>query len=62
MPKPNFRYGGEVYHLDPHPCFTPDNEYIISMTTVKDGEVDIAFTPTEPLLKLCREKGIKADG
>lgn len=61
MPKPNFRYGGEIYHLDPHPCFTPDGEYIISMTTVKGGEVDIAFTPVDPLVKLCRENGKKVN-
>ena len=56
MPKPNYKSGG-VYHLDPHPQFSRDGENIISMTTVKNGEIDISITPVEPLVKLCREKG-----
>ena len=60
MPRPNFR-SSEVYHLDPHPSFSRDGKHIISMTTVKNGEVDISITPVEPLLKLCREKGLKVN-
>ena len=58
MPRPAFKSGGPVYHLDPHPAFSQDGKHIISMTTVRDGEVDIAITPVEPLLSLCREKGM----
>lgn len=57
MPKPVFKSGGPVYHLDPHPAFSHDGENIISMTTVRGGEVDIAITPVQPLLALCKEKG-----
>lgn len=54
MPKPKFVSGG-IYHLDPHPQFSRDGKNIISMTTVRNGEVDISITPVEPLVKLCRE-------
>lgn len=57
MPNPLFPRGGPVYHLDPHPFFSYDNQYIVSTTTVKNGEVDVAITPVEPLLQLCRETG-----
>ena len=33
------------YHLDPHPHFSPDEQWIIYMTTV-NGKVDVAVTPT----------------
>jgi len=60
LPKPNYK-STSVYHLDPHPAFTPDNKYIISTVTLKNGEVDVAITPVEPLLELCREKGLKVN-
>ncbi len=56
MPMRKIKSGG-VYHLDPHPQFSHDGEHIISMTTVKDGEIDLAITPVAPLLELCRENG-----
>lgn len=56
MPKPKFKSEG-VYHLDPHPQFTHDGENIISMTTVKSGEIDLSITPVKPLLEICRECG-----
>ncbi len=46
-----------AYHLDPHPAFTKDSEYVISTTTLLDGSADVAITPVKPLLELCREKG-----
>ena len=55
MPKPKYDRG--AYHLDPHPAFSPDGELIVSTTTVRDGEIDIALTPVEPLLKKCKECG-----
>lgn len=56
MPYPEIR-SDRFYHIDPHPSFTNDGEYIISTTTVCDGNVDIAITPVKPLVELCREKG-----
>lgn len=50
---------GRTFHIDPHPAFTDDGEYIISTTTVRDGKVDVAITPVKPLVELCREKGNK---
>lgn len=58
LPEPRVKRGGS-YHLDPHPAFTDDGKYIISTVTVLDGIADVAITPVEPLLKLCREKGTK---
>jgi Tol biopolymer transport system component len=51
------KYDKSVYHLDPHPAFSPDGNFIVSMTTVKYGEIDIAITPVASLLELCRKKG-----
>ncbi len=50
-----------VYHLDPHPAFTDDGEYIISTATLFGDNTSVAITPTAPLKILCREKGIKCD-
>ncbi len=50
------------YHLDPHPSFSNDDKYVISTTTVRDGEVDVALTPVEPLLELCRKNGKTPEG
>ncbi len=47
----------KAYHIDPHPAFTDDGEYIISTTTVMDRNVDVAITPVKPALQICREKG-----
>ena len=55
LPKPNYDTG--LYHLDPHPAFSPDGNFIVSMTTVKDGEIDIALTPVAPLLEKCKKDG-----
>lgn len=48
---------GRVFHIDPHPAFSDDGEYIISTTTVRDAQVDVAITPVEPLLERCRKNG-----
>jgi hypothetical protein len=55
LPKP--KYDKSVYHLDPHPAFSPGGSLIVSMTTVKDGEIDIALTPVKELLDKCRTEG-----
>lgn len=55
LPKP--RYDKSVYHLEPHPAFSPDGNFIVSMTTVKDGEIDVALTPVLPLAEKCRNSG-----
>ena len=47
------------YHLDPHPSFTDDGEYIISTVTLLDGNADVAITPVRELIKKCRENGIR---
>lgn len=60
LPCPKVERGG-VYHLDPHPSFTHDGNYIISTVTLLDGNADVAITPVEPLLKQCREKGRKVN-
>ena len=59
MPYPNmdFRYSSSCYHIDPHPAFTEDGEWIISTTTVRDGNVDVAITPVAPLAEKCRQDG-----
>ena len=59
LPVPNCPKSA-VFHLEPHPSFTDDGEYIVSMTTVRDGRVDLAVTPVEPLISMCRERGIYA--
>lgn len=55
LPKP--KYDKSVYHLDPHPAFSPDGSLIVSMTTVKDSEIDIALTPVKELLDKCHTRG-----
>ena len=60
MPKPNYKSAG-IYHLDPHPQFSRDGSHIISMTTVKNGEVDIALIPVEPLAEQCRQQGVSPE-
>jgi len=56
MPKPVIENTG-VYHLDPHPGFSNDSGCIISMTTVDNGNADLAVTPVEPLIERCCECG-----
>jgi len=46
MPRPP--YPRSPYHLDPHPQFSPDDEYVIYLSSVL-GNVDTALTPTRPL-------------
>ena len=41
---------GKNYHIDPHPRFCGNDEYIIFTTTVR-GEVDLAIIPVKELLK-----------
>ncbi len=41
---------GSVYHIDPHPRFSPDGSLIVFTTTVR-GEVDVAVAFTKDLLK-----------
>lgn len=47
MPKPP--YPRSSYHLDPHPQFSPDGEWVVYTTTVR-GMVDVALTPVEAIL------------
>lgn len=56
MPNPDMRYKPR-YHIDPHPAFSEDGAYIISTTTVREGQVDVAITPVAPLLETCRKNG-----
>jgi hypothetical protein len=55
MPKP--KYDKSVYHLDPHPSFAPSGDVIVSTTTVRGGELDVALTPVSELLDRCRKYG-----
>jgi hypothetical protein len=41
-------YPRSDYHTDPHPHFSPGNEWVISTTTVLGG-MDVALTPVAPL-------------
>lgn len=38
-----------LYHLDPHPQFSPRDSWIVYTTMVR-GRVDVALTPVQPLL------------
>lgn len=59
MPAPNYPgsnnsgsvYTGREYHIDPHPQFSKDGEYIVCTTTVR-GKVDISVTPVKQLIEL----------
>jgi len=55
MPTPKVERGW--YHLDPHPQFCADDSIVVSTTTVRDGEADVAITPVKAALELCRESG-----
>lgn len=58
LPKPKYKSGG-VYHNDPHPSFSHSGNYIVTMVTIRDGEIDIAVTPTAPLIEQCNAFGKK---
>ena len=45
MPKPPFPR--DMYHLDPHPQFSPKDSWVVYTTTVR-GKVDVALTPVGP--------------
>ena len=60
LPAPKIPRKGS-YHLDPHPSFTKDSEYIVSTVTVFEGNADIAITPVRPLIELCRKNGRKVE-
>jgi len=42
---------GANYHIDPHPRFTCNEQYVTFTTTIR-GEVDIAIVPTQDLIEL----------
>ncbi len=42
-------YAGRHYHIDPHPRFCCNDQYVVFTTRVR-GEVDVAIVPTEDLL------------
>lgn len=44
-------YSGREYHLDPHPQFSRDGNYIVCTTTARGG-VDISITPVAQLVAL----------
>jgi plasmid maintenance system killer protein len=43
-------YAGRHYHIDPHPRFCCNDQYVVFTTTVR-GEIDVAIVPTEDLVK-----------
>lgn len=47
LPQPAVDRG--MYHIDPHPQFSPQGDFIVYTTTVR-GMVDVALTPVEPLV------------
>ncbi len=49
MPAPE--YPRSSWHIDPHPQFTLDGEYIVSTITVRNGTVDLAITPVYRILE-----------
>jgi hypothetical protein len=42
-------YAGRSYHIDPHPRFVCNDEYIVFTTTVR-GEIDVALAMTKDLI------------
>ena len=56
LPKPKYKSGG-IYHNDPHPSFSKSGNYIVTMVTIDNGEIDIAITPTAPLIEQCKSRG-----
>lgn len=43
-------YAGRNYHIDPHPRFVCNDQYVVFTTTVR-GEIDVALVPTEQLIE-----------
>ena len=43
-------YAGRNYHIDPHPRFCCNDQYVVFTTTVR-GEVDVAIVPTADLVR-----------
>jgi hypothetical protein len=43
-------YAGANYHIDPHPRFTCNEQYVTFTTTIR-GEVDLAILPTQSLIE-----------
>ena len=41
---------GRNYHIDPHPRFCCNDQYVVFTTSVR-GEVDVALVPTEDLVR-----------
>jgi hypothetical protein len=52
LPQPPVARG--MYHIDPHPRFTPSGEAIVYTTTLAD-EVDVAVTPVAPAVERLNE-------
>jgi hypothetical protein len=50
---PNWR----KWHLDPHPHFSQDGQYVIHTTTAPRGEISVAVVPTEPLKERVQTAG-----
>jgi len=47
-------YAGRHYHIDPHPRFCSNDQYVVFTTRVR-GEVDVAIVPTTALVQAtCR--------
>ena len=58
LPKPMVHKGTHArYHLDPHPQLVCDGKYAVCTTTVFSKAGDVAITPVDGMLELCREKG-----
>ncbi len=43
-------YVGRNYHIDPHPRFVGNEQYVVFTTTIR-GEIDLAIVPTNDLLE-----------
>lgn len=52
MPAPI--YDRAPWHIDPHPQFSADGQYILATTTVRN-QIDISITPVAPLMELTSE-------
>ena len=42
-------YVGRNYHIDPHPRFCANDQYVVYTTTVRN-EIDLAIIPVENLI------------
>lgn len=43
-------YAGRNYHIDPHPRFVCNDQYVVFTTRVR-GEIDVAIAPAAALLQ-----------